>query len=81
MTNPALVVLVTVHRTSGESGQGADAAAPVFKAIMTEALRMLDMPKDIPEELLAARKPGKGETGRICGRLSHRRSGRKEHHG
>jgi cell division protein FtsI (penicillin-binding protein 3) len=57
VTNPALVVLVTVHRTSGESGQGADAAAPVFKAIMTEALRMLDTPKDIPEELLAARKP------------------------
>ena len=30
VTNPALVVLVTVHNTSGESGQGADAAAPVF---------------------------------------------------
>jgi cell division protein FtsI (penicillin-binding protein 3) len=57
VTNPALVVLVTVHRTSGESGQGADAAAPVFKAIMTEALRMLDTPKDIPEELEAKQKP------------------------
>jgi cell division protein FtsI (penicillin-binding protein 3) len=58
--NPALVVLVTVHNTSGESGQGADAAAPVFTAIMTEALRMLDVPRDIPEQEIAA-KPGKKE--------------------
>ncbi len=53
VTNPALVVLVTVHNTSGENGQGADAAAPVFTAIMTEALRMLDVPRDIPETELA----------------------------
>jgi cell division protein FtsI (penicillin-binding protein 3) len=50
VTKPALVVLVTVHNTSGENGQGADAAAPVFTAIMTEALRMLDVPRDIPEK-------------------------------
>jgi cell division protein FtsI (penicillin-binding protein 3) len=62
VTNPALVVLVTVHNTSGENGQGADAAAPVFKAIMTEALRMLDVPKDIPEEL-AGKKPVKAKPG------------------
>lgn len=60
VTNPALVVLVTVHNTSGENGQGADAAAPVFQKIMTEALRMLDVPKDIPEEMLA-KKPAKPE--------------------
>ncbi len=60
VTNPALVVLVTVHKTSGENGQGADAAAPVFTAIMTEALRMLDVPRDIPEQEIAA-KPGKKE--------------------
>jgi cell division protein FtsI (penicillin-binding protein 3) len=58
--NPALVVLVTMHRTSGESGQGADTAAPVFTAIMTEALRMLDVPRDIPEQEIAS-KPGKKE--------------------
>ncbi len=62
VTNPALVVLVTVHNTSGENGQGADAAAPVFKAIMTEALRMLDVPKDIPEELVV-KKPAKVKPG------------------
>src|SRR6202012_669268 len=59
VTNPALVVLVTVHNPSGESGQGADAAAPVFQKIMTEALRMLDVPKDIPEDLEIAKKPEK----------------------
>jgi cell division protein FtsI (penicillin-binding protein 3) len=56
VTNPALVVLVTIHKTSGESGQGSDAAAPVFQKIMTEALRMYDVPKDIPEEFLAKKK-------------------------
>ncbi len=61
VTNPALVVLVTVHNTSGENGQGADAAAPVFTAIMTEALRMLDVPRDIPETEIAAKQPKKKE--------------------
>jgi cell division protein FtsI (penicillin-binding protein 3) len=53
VTNPAVVVVVTIHHTSGEQGQGADAAAPVFKVIMSEAMRMLDVPRDIPEELEA----------------------------
>jgi cell division protein FtsI (penicillin-binding protein 3) len=61
VTNPALVVLVTVHNTSGENGQGADAAAPVFTNIMTEALRMLDVPRDIPETEIATTKPKKSE--------------------
>lgn len=61
VTNPALVVLVTLHNTSGENGQGSDAAAPVFQKIMMEALRMLDVPKDIPEELLADKKDGNGK--------------------
>jgi cell division protein FtsI (penicillin-binding protein 3) len=65
VTNPALVVLVTVHRTVGENGQGADAAAPVFTAIMTEALRMLDVPKDIPEGLIA-KKPAKVKPGEFA---------------
>jgi cell division protein FtsI (penicillin-binding protein 3) len=63
VTNPALVVLVTIHNTSGENGQGADAAAPVFQKIMTEALRMYDVPKDIPEEFLAKKKDAKPKPG------------------
>jgi cell division protein FtsI (penicillin-binding protein 3) len=59
VTNPRLVIVVTVNRTSGDSGMGAAAAAPVFKTIATEALRMLDVPKDIPEGLSASSKPAK----------------------
>jgi cell division protein FtsI (penicillin-binding protein 3) len=70
VTNPALIVLVTIHDTSGESGQGSDAAAPVFQKIMTEALRMLDVPKDIPEDMLAAKKPGKVKPEEFAGDLA-----------
>jgi len=70
VTNPALVVLVTVHNTSGENGQGSDAAAPVFQKIMTEALRMLDVPRDIPEDLTAAKKPAKEKPGEFADDLS-----------
>jgi cell division protein FtsI (penicillin-binding protein 3) len=70
VTNPALVVLVTVHNTSGENGQGADAAAPVFQKIMAEALRMLDVPKDIPQESVAAKKPAKEKPGEFAGDLA-----------
>ena len=63
VTNPALVVLVTIHNTAGENGQGADAAAPVWNKIMTEALRMLDVPKDILEELEVKKKPAKEKPG------------------
>jgi cell division protein FtsI (penicillin-binding protein 3) len=70
VTNPALVVLVTVHNTSGENGQGADAAAPVFQKIMTEALRILDVPKDIPEDSLAVKQPPKEKPGEFAGDLA-----------
>ena len=71
VTNPALVVLVTIHNTSGENGQGADAAAPVFQKIMQEALRMLDVPKDIPQEMMAsAKKPAKEKPGEFEGDLA-----------
>ncbi|HVW85326.1 MAG TPA: penicillin-binding protein [Bryobacteraceae bacterium] len=61
VTNPKLVIVVTINRTAGDSGMGAAAAAPVFKTIATEALRMLDVPKDIPEDI-AEEKPKKKET-------------------
>jgi cell division protein FtsI (penicillin-binding protein 3) len=70
VTNPALVVLVTVHDTSGENGQGADAAAPVFQKIMTEALRMLDVPKDIPEDTIAGRQIPKVKPGEFASDLA-----------
>jgi cell division protein FtsI (penicillin-binding protein 3) len=49
VTNPAVVVVVTVNGTHGMEGFGASAAGPVFKAVITEALRILDVPKDLPD--------------------------------
>lgn len=49
LTNPAIVVVVTLNGTHGTAGFGGQAAAPVFHAVATEALRVLDVPKDLPE--------------------------------
>ncbi len=50
VTNPALVVVATVNGTHGTSGFGGPTAGPVFRAVTTEALRLLDVPKDLPEQ-------------------------------
>ena len=50
VTNPAIVVVVTVNKTHGGSaGYGGPVAGPVFREVATEALRVLDVPKDLPE--------------------------------
>ena len=49
ITNPRLVVVVTVNGTHGEGGFGAYSAGPAFKQVATEALRVFDVPKDLPE--------------------------------
>ena len=55
VTNPSVVVVATLNGTHGEAGFGGQAAAPVFKAVATEALRVFDVPKDLPEATLVAR--------------------------
>jgi cell division protein FtsI (penicillin-binding protein 3) len=50
LTNPSIVVVVTLNGTHGSAGFGGQAAAPVFRAIASEALRVLDVPKDLPDE-------------------------------
>jgi cell division protein FtsI (penicillin-binding protein 3) len=50
ITNPQIVVVVTINGTRGNSGFGSQAAGPTFKAVATEALRVLEVPKDVPEE-------------------------------
>ena len=50
LTNPAIVVVVTLNGTHGNAGFGGAAAAPVFRTVATEALRVLDVPKDLPDE-------------------------------
>ncbi len=49
VTNPAFIIVVTLNGTSGSAGMGAGAAAPVFKAVATETLRVLDVPRDLPD--------------------------------
>jgi cell division protein FtsI (penicillin-binding protein 3) len=50
LTNPQIVVVVTLNGThGGEAGFGGIVAAPVFRVVATEALRVLDVPKDLPE--------------------------------
>lgn len=53
VTNPAVIVMVTLNGTTGEAGFGGPSAGPVFNAVATEALRILDVPKDLPETLPA----------------------------
>jgi cell division protein FtsI (penicillin-binding protein 3) len=50
VSNPQIVVAVTLVGTSGGgAGYGGAVAAPVFRAVATSALRMLDVPKDLPD--------------------------------
>jgi cell division protein FtsI (penicillin-binding protein 3) len=58
LANPAIVVVVTVNETHL---MGADASAPAFKAIAEEALRVLNVPKDLPETLVAEDAPAANE--------------------
>jgi cell division protein FtsI (penicillin-binding protein 3) len=46
LSNPAIVVVVTLN---GASKYGGTVAAPVFREVASAALRLLDVPKDVPE--------------------------------
>lgn len=59
MENPAVVVVVTVSGTTGVSGFGAYAAGPAFKTVMGEALRLMGVPRDLPDEINAPPDPNK----------------------
>ncbi len=48
VTNPAVVIVVTLN---GAAKYGGAVAAPVFKEIATAALRILDVPRDLPENM------------------------------
>ncbi len=50
VSNPQIVIVVTLQGTSGgEAGFGGPVAAPVFSEVAMAALRMLDVPKDLPD--------------------------------
>ncbi len=58
VTNPAIVIVVTLNGTTGGKGAyGGPVAAPVFKAIATEALRILDVPRDLPDATADEEQP------------------------
>jgi len=61
LNNPAIVVVVSLNGTHGSGGYGGRAAAPVFHSVAEEALRVLDVPKDLPDAppttQVAAQKP------------------------
>ncbi len=50
LMNARVVVVVTLNGTHGTAGFGGEAAAPVFRVVASEALRLLDVPKDLPED-------------------------------
>jgi cell division protein FtsI (penicillin-binding protein 3) len=48
--NPRIVIAVTLQGTTGgTTGYGGVRAAPVFREVATGALRILEVPKDLPE--------------------------------
>jgi cell division protein FtsI (penicillin-binding protein 3) len=53
VTNPQILVAVTLNGTQGgNAGFGAPVAGPVFSKVAMTALRMLDVPKDLPDSYL-----------------------------
>jgi cell division protein FtsI (penicillin-binding protein 3) len=52
VNDPAVVVVVTVNGTSGTAGYGGPVSAPVFREVAAAALRLMDIPKDLPDEPL-----------------------------
>jgi len=54
LENPAVVIAVTVTGTTGEAGYGGSAAGPAFQTVMATALRLMDIQRDVPEEVEAA---------------------------
>jgi cell division protein FtsI (penicillin-binding protein 3) len=50
VVNPQIVIAVTLNDTTGgTAGYGGPVAAPVFREVAMSALRMLDVPKDLPD--------------------------------
>ena len=50
LVDPSVVIAVTLNGTHGNAGFGGEAAAPVFKEVALAALRLRDVPKDLPLE-------------------------------
>jgi len=51
VTNPRIVIVVTINGTEGLAGYGGPTSAPVFREVAAAGLRVMDVPKDLPEML------------------------------
>jgi len=51
VTNPRIVIVVTINGTEGLVGYGGPTSAPVFREVAAAGLRVMDVPKDLPEML------------------------------
>lgn len=51
INNPSFLVVVTISGTTGTAGFGAYAAGPPFQSIANTALRIREVPRDVPEEV------------------------------
>ena len=49
VTNPRIVIVVTINGTAGTAGYGGPTSAPVFREVAAAGLRVMDVPKDLPE--------------------------------
>ncbi|MBV9770221.1 MAG: hypothetical protein JOZ32_11670, partial [Bryobacterales bacterium] len=49
VTDPRIVVVVTINGTEGTVGYGGPTSAPVFREVAAAGLRVMDVPKDLPE--------------------------------
>jgi len=62
VVNPRIVVAVTVSGTTGEAGYGGTASAPAFKKVADFAMRLIGVPRDLPDEVeKPLRRPEKQE--------------------
>ncbi|MDE3020933.1 MAG: penicillin-binding protein 2 [Pseudomonadota bacterium] len=54
-SNPKFIIAVTIHDPYAKNGNyyGAEVAGPVFRGVMVDALRMLDVPPDAPNQIIA----------------------------
>ena len=51
VVNPRIVIAVTVTGTTGEVGYGGVASAPAFQRVAEAAMRIIGVPRDLPDEI------------------------------
>lgn len=51
VVNPRIVIVVTVSGTTGTDGYGGHASAPAFQRVADFAMRIIGVPRDLPDEI------------------------------